>query len=258
METTPTIENEIKFIMNTDWLFQEPIDFEHKKYTLLGYFKKIDELINQNKIYPIFIELSIHLASIQTIIKENVILYTNKTFKSVDDEVLLKELLAKNIPTLDEKDSKEIEKIIKFSATKFFEYFSIVKSYWSLVYETISISIKRNKKYLRSNCGYMTYHHKKNNHVYVWEYLIDKEDNSSDNITNIKLIYEDNKKDLTLNQVIENFSGFSDKEKKYSPVFELKSDDDYPVQETLLPLFKRKIISYIFQSIRIEDIKKFD
>jgi len=254
METKPTIENEVKFIMNTDWLFQEPIDFEHKKYTLLGYFKKIDELINQNKIYPTFIELSIHLASIQTIIKENVILYTDKTFKTVDDEVLLKELLAKTVPKLDEKDIKEIDKIIKFSATKFFEYFSIIKSYWSLVYETISISIKRNKKYLRSNCGYMTYYQKTNNRVYVWEYLINKEE-SNDNITNINLIYEGNKKDLTLNQVIENFSTLTDKEKKHSPVFELKSDEDYPVKETLLPLFKRKIISYIFQSIRIENIK---
>ena len=35
-------ESKIKFIMDTDWLIKEPIDFENKKYVLLGYFKKID------------------------------------------------------------------------------------------------------------------------------------------------------------------------------------------------------------------------
>ena len=29
-------EKNIKFLMDTDWLVQEPIDFEHKKYVLLG------------------------------------------------------------------------------------------------------------------------------------------------------------------------------------------------------------------------------
>ena len=78
-------ESKIKFIMDTDWLIKEPIDFEHKKYVLLGYFKKIDKLLDQNKIYPTFIELSLHLASLQTLVKENAILYTNKDFKSFDD-----------------------------------------------------------------------------------------------------------------------------------------------------------------------------
>ena len=50
MEETPEIENKVNFTMNTNWLFQEPIDFEHKKYVLLAYLKKIDDIINQNKI----------------------------------------------------------------------------------------------------------------------------------------------------------------------------------------------------------------
>jgi hypothetical protein len=185
------------------------------------------------------------------------ILFTDKDFKSIDDEVLLKELLVKHCPELTDEELKEMDKIIKFSATKFFEYFSILKSYWSLAYDTISLSIKRNKKYLKSNSGYMTYYHKQDNRICVWEYFIDSEDKMiGENITNVNLIYEGNKKELTLNQIISNFSQFSEKQKKYSPVFELKSTDEYPLNETLLPLFKRKILSYIFQSIRLEDMKK--
>jgi hypothetical protein len=256
MEQNQDTENKVNFIMETDWLFQEPIDFEHKKYILLAYLKKIDEIINQNKIYPAFIELSLHLASIQTLIKENVILYTDKKFRYFDDEVLLKELLAKSVPTLSNEDNKEIDKIIKFSASKFFEYFSILKSYWSIVYESISISVKRNKKSINKPNGYMTYYHKSDDKVYVWEYILNQKTGITDeNISNIVLIYEGGKKQLTLNQIIDNFSNFTEKDKKNVPVFDLKSTEDYPLMETLLPLFKRKLLSFIFQSIKFEDVK---
>jgi len=256
MEQIEEFESKVKFELETDWLFQDPIDYEHKKYVLLGFLKKIDNLINQNKIYPAFIELSLHLASIQTLIKENVILYTNKKFRYFDDEVLLKELLAKPAPNLSESENFEIDKIIKFSANKFFEYFNILKSYWSIVYETTSISIKRNKKNLKRPIGYMTYNDKKNDIIFVWEYRINQKTGiSEENISNIKLIYEGNKKNLTLNQIIENFSEFSEKEKKYVPVFELKTNEDYPIYETLLPIYKRKMLSYIFQTIKFENVE---
>ena len=47
MEITENIESKVKFMMETDWVFQEPIDFEHKRYVLLAYFKKVDELLRK-------------------------------------------------------------------------------------------------------------------------------------------------------------------------------------------------------------------
>jgi hypothetical protein len=32
--------------MKTDWLFQEPIDLEHKQYVLLDYLQKLDKNLN--------------------------------------------------------------------------------------------------------------------------------------------------------------------------------------------------------------------
>lgn len=253
------VENDsIKFNMDTDWLIHEPIDFEHKKYILLAYFKKLDKILDQNKIYPTFIELSLHLASIQTLIKENVILYTDKIFKSCDDEVLLKELKAKELPNLSPEEKNEIDKILKYSSPKFFEYFNIVKSYWSLIYDSISVSVKRNKKNLKIGKGYMTFSYKKTNKIYVWEYEIKKyTPELNEYFTEIKLIYEDDKKNLNFNDIIENFSTFSNDLKKLSPVFNMKAADEYPLDETLLPLFRRKLMSYILQSVRLETIKNF-
>lgn len=252
-------DTKIKFIMDTDWLIQEPIDFEHKKYVLLGYFKKIDQLLEQNKIYPTFIELSLHLASLQTLVKENAILYTKKKFKSFDDEVLMKDLLVKQAPTFSPEEVSEIDSIINYSSSKFFEYFGIVKSYWSIIYDTISVSVKRNRKNTKDGIGYMTYNDKKNNVIYVWEYKISKiipELNEYNN--DLNLIYSGNKKEHTFNEILEKYSTFGEKEQKQSPVFEMKSSEEYPMDETLIPLFKRKLMSYILQTVRLEHIKKYE
>ena len=55
------------FKMNTNWLFEEPIDFEHKQYVLFNYLKHCDKKIDKFEVYPIYTELSIHLANLQSI-----------------------------------------------------------------------------------------------------------------------------------------------------------------------------------------------
>ena len=259
MEAVETIDNKVKFIMETDWLFHEPIDFEHKKYVLLAYFKKVDEQLRQNKLYPTFIELSLHLASLQTLVKEHVLLSTDKKFSSCDDEVLLKELTATSMPNLTDEDFKEINKIIKHSSDKFLEYFNIVKSYWTIIYDAIYVKIKRNAKSLNKPNGYMVYTDSSDNQIYVWEYNINHSSPSIDEY-NIKLllIHQGNKKEMSLNQIIDSHSTFTEKERKSVPVFDFKSTVSYPIEETLLPLFKRKMLSWVFQSTKIQPVKKIN
>jgi len=259
MEITENIESKVKFMMETDWVFQEPIDFEHKKYVLLAYFKKVDDLLLQNKIYPTFIELSLHLASLQTLVKEKVILSTNKTFLSCDDEVLLKELTAKSIPELNTDEKIELQKIVHHSATQFLDYFSVVKSYWATIYESIDMTIKRNRKYLTKPKGYIVYTHTNHNHIHVWEYQINElAPNIDEYNIKINLIYEGNKKELSLNKVIEEYSSFTERESKIAPVFDFKSTKEYPIDETLLPLFKRRLLAHIYQSKKVVPVKKLN
>ena len=57
-----------------------------------------------------------------------------------------------------------------------------------------------------------------------------------------------------MNQIISKFSTWTEEEIKVSPVFEMISQGDFPIQETLLPLFKRKLISHInLSKIKIEN-----
>jgi hypothetical protein len=88
-------KKKISFKLNPEWMFKEPLDFEYNKYTLLDYLQKCDQSFDKFELYPNFVELSLHLANVQSISKENTLLLTNKKFESFDDEILVKELTPK-------------------------------------------------------------------------------------------------------------------------------------------------------------------
>ena len=70
------------------------------------------------------------------------------------------------------------------------------------------------------------------------------------------LIYSDEKKDLTIPKIINNFSQWTTEDKKKLPVLEMISRGDFPIDQTLLPMFKRKLIAYVGQKQMIENYKK--
>lgn len=61
-------KNKYDFILDTDWIFQGYVDVEHRQYVLLDYFKKMGKYLEEIKIYPMFLELSLHLGNIHTLI----------------------------------------------------------------------------------------------------------------------------------------------------------------------------------------------
>jgi hypothetical protein len=59
------------FKLDPEWMLKKPVDFEFNKYTLLDYLQKCENRFNNLEIYPDFVELSLHLANIQSLVKEN-------------------------------------------------------------------------------------------------------------------------------------------------------------------------------------------
>ncbi len=108
--STKKPKKKFDFIMDTDWLFHGVLDAEQKQYVLLNYFQKLNKYFEEMKIYPMFIELSLHLGNIQTLINSNKILYTEKKFSTNDDELLLSDLKVKDIPVL---ATEEVDELLK-------------------------------------------------------------------------------------------------------------------------------------------------
>ena len=248
------------FKLNPEWMFKKPVDFEYNKYTLLDYLQKCESRFNNLEIYPDFVELSLHLANIQSLSKENKLLLTKKEFKSCDDEILVKELVPKKPRTLSESEFSELEKTIKFSGNKLFDAFNIAKSIWNLAFDNIEVALKRNKENLHEGKGFVYHYRKSDDLIYIWEFEIEKKDKEILNgKVNIKLIFESVPNDTTLNSIIENFSTWNEDEmSKDYPIFEVRATQEFPLEQTFIPIVKRKLLSYIFQIINFEKIKDFD
>jgi hypothetical protein len=113
---------------------------------------------------------------------------------------------------------------------------------------------------LASGRGYVFYYRKFSNTIYVWEYQIKKRRGGVDsNKTILTKIYESEPDDTTLLTIIENHSTFNKlKNYKSLPVFEMMCNQDFPMEQTVVPIMKRKIMSYIFQIVNMVKIKNFD
>jgi hypothetical protein len=150
-------KKKIEFLMNTDWMFEKPIDREHKEYKLLSYFQKMGEKLDNMELYPGFIELSLHLANMQTLLKDRKLLYTNKRFSSVDDELLVKDLKIKDVPEMSNEEHQEFIQILTYTAPRMFQYFGVAKAVWETVFDSINLKVKKNIKNILSPKGYFYY-----------------------------------------------------------------------------------------------------
>ena len=253
-------KNKISFKLNPEWMFKEPLDFEYNKYTLLDYLQKCEKRFDNLEIYPDFVELSLHLANLQSLSKENVLFLTNKKFESCDDEILLKELYSKKPREMSNEEEYELNKTIRYSGNKLFDAFNIAKSIWNIAYDNVVISLKKNKKGLNGGIGYIFHYKKQEDKVYVWEYQIKKvKGDSINNKTYLTLIYEGDMEKMTLNNIIDTHSTWNQKEfYKNLPIFEMKCSQKFPMEQTLVPIMKRKVMAYVFQIINLETLKNFD
>lgn len=233
--------------MDTDWLFHGVLDAEQKQYVLLDYFQKLNKYFEEMKIYPMFIELSLHLGNIQTLINSNKILYTEKKFSTNDDELLLSDLKVKDIPVLATEEVDEYKKILKNSQPQLYDYFNFAKSLWTVVYESIDLKVKKNRSNIKSKSGFFYYNHE--GVLYVWQYTTKKVYKTNNQTkTHLKQIYKGEPEELTVEKIISIFSKTYEKNNEKShPIFEVNCNSMFPLKETLLPIFKRKILSYINQ-----------
>lgn len=237
--------------MKTDWIIQEPIDLEHKQYVLLDYLQKLDKNLDSFKLYPQFQEISLHLANINLLVEKGQILTLNRVLKDPDDEILLSDLVAKEIPLLNNTEILEIYEICKFSVTKLTDYFNHAKAIWDIVNDTVSINPIQNRKNVEPKQGlfYLEY----NNKTTLYEFIIKPVKKlSSETKCVVKRIAEIENKNFQ--QVIKNIKRPLIKniqeEKVHNNLilFKVNHNNSFPLKETLLPIVKRKIMNYMIQT----------
>ena len=99
----------------------------------------MNKSLNNFEIYPDFVEISLHLANVQSLNKENTLLLTNKKFESCDDEIMLRDLFPKKPRDLSDDEKIELNKTLQYSNGKLFETFNFAKSMWNIAFDNIDI-----------------------------------------------------------------------------------------------------------------------
>ena len=237
--------------MNTDWLFQEPIDLEHKQYVLLDYLQKLDKNLNGFKLYPQFQEISLHLASINLLIEKGQILTLNRNLKDPDDEILISDLIPVDCPLLTKEEILEVYQVCKYSSVKLTDYFNHAKAIWDIVNDTVSITPLKNKKNIELKQGIFFLNY--NNKNIFYEFLVKPiKKGNLETKCHIKKICECSKGEFeekikeVKKPLIKNLQ---DPEIHGKLIFfNINHDNNYPLKETLLPIAKRKIMNYMIQS----------
>ena len=242
MEKTP----HKNFILPSDWFLQRPIDFEHKQYVLGSLLVKVEDALSKGELYPYFTELSLHMASIGSFLKSESYYTINKEFHSVDDEVMLYELKPKkNRKKFTKEEYAEMVKILAYAHEKLLQYFTICKSVWDMSYDATSIKLRKNKSLIDKKVSYVVYQDTFNQSTFVWEseYIVNSE-KKGDSKVRFELIYHGS--DKTFKDVIKDHSNIKTLD---IPIFEVFSSQNFPIESTLVPLFKRKIHTFFTQSL---------
>ena len=225
--------------MNTDWVFQEPIDFEHKQYVLLDFLQKMDKQLQNLKLYPNFQQISLHLASINLITEKGQFLTLNRVLKDPDDEILISDLMANNLPLFTQEEIMEIYKVCLYSNERIKDFFNQAKALWDVANDSISIEAIQNPKNIEPKQG--LFFIKDNGLTHLYEFIIKpiKKDVVETKLLEVKrpLIKNINDPDIHKNLI----------------VFKVHHTEQFPFKETLLPIAKRKVMNYVIQSKLIKN-----
>ena len=242
--------------MNTDWVFQEPIDFEHKQYVLLDFLQKMDKQLQNLKLYPNFQQISLHLASINLITEKGQYLTLTRVLKDPDDEILISDLLVNGLPLFTKEEILEIYKVCLYSNDRIKDFFNQAKALWDVANDSISIEPIQNPKNIEPKEG--LFFIKDNGLTHLYEFTVKPiKKGVVDTKCVIKkvCICEEDSFEEKLSEVKKSLIKNINDPKIYKNliVFKVHHTEQFPFKETLLPISKRKVMNYMIQSKLIKN-----
>ena len=227
------------------WLTEGLIDFEYKKYMLLGYLKKVKESFARVELYPFLSDLVFHYRNLQSL-KEN---------KEMITESFPKELSLENLKNLevnyrrivqDDAIMQELESIIAFSLPRM----KTSLDEGAFIYEYVESQCEISPVGLTSlyaQEGYLFVSQPPERETSVYRYQMTIFDNSQEKMrgvhtqfvtTSVKSFsntYEAMKLDLIR----------SHKELPNPAVYLVMSKLKFPFTQTLMPVAKRLLVKQI-------------
>lgn len=231
--------------LSKNWIVENLIDFEYKKYELLGYLQSIKQDFNDEKLYPALSDLITHYNNLM-LIKNNKQLISEsfgKFLSKIDLEKL--NLIYESI----EKDNKllnEIENIINFSIPQLENHLKEGKDIYNSMEGNMQIE-PIGLTPLNTNEGYLFISDGKQKDTFVHQYNISFFEHANEHFRGIHTSYITSFAYSFVN-TYESIKLQLIKEKPSFPnpaVFAISSQKQYPLTESFMPIAKRTLVRYI-------------
>lgn len=229
--------------LSKDWLTENHIDFELKRYTILAYLQQVKENYKLNRVYPWLGDLIEHYKNLVTV-KKNTEQIKDGFGKELKGFDLKSWKLTYTDIAQDDELINCLNEIINYTLPLFAENIQEGKTIYDLVEEHLKISAIGISP-LKTDEGYLFLHCEKEKDVHVYQYAVSIYQSNeeryrsistnyvSDYSYSISSTYEKMKRDL-----IE-----KNKELPNPAVYALNCSLSVPLQETFLPIAKRYFVS---------------
>lgn len=231
--------------LGPNWIIENLIDFEYKKYELLAYLQGIKKEFKDEKLYPALSDLISHYNNLLTI--KNNKQQLNESFKKILSKIDVEKL--KLIYESTEKDSatiSEIESIIEFSIPQLESHLKEGKDIYTAIEGEMQIE-PIGLTPLNTDEGYMFLCDGKQRDTHVHHYKITFFEHANENFRGIHTAYLTSFA-FSYTNTFENIKLQLIKEMPLLPtpaVFAISSEKQYPLDESFIPIAKRSLVRYI-------------
>jgi len=235
-------------ILANNWLTEGLIDFEYKKYKLLAYFQDVRQHFDQAKLYPVLSDLVYHYRNLLAV-RDDQKLILESFPKQLSSADLEKISLVYTRLSGDDDFMKEIEDTILFAIPEFKKLLEEGKDIYQYIEDNMVVTpVGISPLYHQE--GYFFLFESSDSLTRIYEYSITLFENADEKFRGVQVEYVDTMK----KQPFYSFESMKIeliKSRKKLPnpaTFLIESKVSMPLHETLLPVAKRTLVKWLYQS----------
>jgi hypothetical protein len=231
--------------LNENWITEDHIDFEYKKYVLLAYLQHVNERFDETRLYPALAELVQHYRNLISLRDQKKNMFDSFPEKLNQADFRNFKLVYEKLCE-DDKLMQEIESIIEFSIPQLKHYLAEGKRIYDFIESKINIfAVGIMPIYF--DAGYLLLQNGKKHETRVYEYQMTIFEAPDERYRAICLQYVTSY-ERTLRNTYENIKHdllLFNRNLPNPATYVVETDLVLPLEDTLLPLAKRSLVKYI-------------
>ncbi len=231
--------------LNDNWITEQHIDFEYKKYLLLAYLQQVSERFEETRLYPALSELVKHYRNLIALRDQKKNLFDAFPEKLSQADFQHFKLVYEKL-CMDDQLMREIENIISFSIPQIEQHLAEGKKIYDFIESKLNI-YPVGIVPLHTDAGYLFLSNGDLRETVVYEYQITIFDQPDDRYRAIGLqrvaVFE-----KTLKNTYEHIKSELIQYNRNLPnpaTYAIESELTLPLEDTLLPMAKRSLVKYL-------------